>query len=332
VSAINASKVIVGTTSSSAMQALQLAPDGKLYVARNGSGYLAVVSDPDALGTACNFSDNGFYLAGANSAYGLSAFAQDIFSPLTSPQGNFSATDTTICEKFCIDFFDQSLNNPISWQWEFPGASPSSSSVQNPSNICYPFPGVYDVTLITTNSTGNDTVTFDDYMTVYSPPTAPVITQNNNVLTSSIATTYQWQFDGFDIAGATSQSYTAQQTGLYSVIVSDEHGCTNAASLYLVIDGIDVTNGNTYFFIKPNPSAGIFTLQWFYNSSNILPGSSFTINITSASGVIIFSSEEKFSGDHFEKQINLQEHTPGIYLLEIRSGAGIIRKKIIIGR
>src|SRR4249920_2840442 len=62
-----------------------------------------------------------------------------------------AASDTQLCEKFCIDFTDQSTNNPASWQWTFEGASPSTSTQQNPTNICYDDPGVYDVTLIATN-------------------------------------------------------------------------------------------------------------------------------------------------------------------------------------
>jgi PKD repeat protein len=64
---------------------------------------------------------------------------------------NFSVTDTSLCQKFCIDFFDQSSNNPTAWQWIFPAVAlllPLTKS----ANVCYNNPGVYDVTLITTNA------------------------------------------------------------------------------------------------------------------------------------------------------------------------------------
>nr|MBK9650650.1 hypothetical protein [Bacteroidota bacterium] len=48
---------------------------------------------------------------------------------------NLSASDTTVCEKLCIGFFDISQNYPTSWQWTFNGASPSTSTLKNPQNI-----------------------------------------------------------------------------------------------------------------------------------------------------------------------------------------------------
>jgi PKD repeat protein len=80
------------------------------------------------------------------------------------------------------------------------GGNPGSSTLQNPSNICYQNPGVFDVTLITTDANGiSDTLTLANYITVYTNPFAPVITQNGNVLTSSSATSYQWQLNSVDI-------------------------------------------------------------------------------------------------------------------------------------
>jgi hypothetical protein len=53
--AIIASETIVGTASAG-LGALQIAPDGKIYVAKN-SFELVCINNPNALGTACNFVD-----------------------------------------------------------------------------------------------------------------------------------------------------------------------------------------------------------------------------------------------------------------------------------
>ena len=45
----------------------------------------------------------------------------------------FISSDTTLCEKFCTNFTDQSINNPTSWEWIFPSGTPSSSTDQNPT-------------------------------------------------------------------------------------------------------------------------------------------------------------------------------------------------------
>jgi len=77
------------------------------------------------------------------------------------PTCNFISSDTAFCSEptKCINFYDNSANNPVSWKWLFPGGYPAFSNQQNPTNICYGTPGTYPVTLIVTNSTGSDTLT-----------------------------------------------------------------------------------------------------------------------------------------------------------------------------
>lgn len=50
---------------------MQLAPDGRIYMARHNALYLGVIQDPNALGTACGYIDEGFYLGGRNSQFAL---------------------------------------------------------------------------------------------------------------------------------------------------------------------------------------------------------------------------------------------------------------------
>ncbi|MEO8147330.1 MAG: hypothetical protein ABI723_06825, partial [Bacteroidia bacterium] len=73
-------------------------------------------------------------------------------NPCNPPTINLSSTDTNLCEKQCVDFFDLSTNNPTSWQWFFPGADSTTSTMQNPTNICYSNYGSFDVTLIACNA------------------------------------------------------------------------------------------------------------------------------------------------------------------------------------
>ncbi|EDN69267.1 conserved hypothetical protein [Beggiatoa sp. PS] len=61
---------LVGS-SRSKLGALQIAPDGKIYVARFNGGYLGVINNPNRLGRDSHYVDDGFYLAGRNSKFGL---------------------------------------------------------------------------------------------------------------------------------------------------------------------------------------------------------------------------------------------------------------------
>src|ERR1043166_4997139 len=74
------------------------------------------------------------------------------------PVANFSVSDSVFCDQGLVSFFDLSTGSPTSWLWSFPGASPSSSTLQNPDSIIYFAPGTYPVTLIATNSFGSDTL------------------------------------------------------------------------------------------------------------------------------------------------------------------------------
>jgi Secretion system C-terminal sorting domain len=82
------------------------------------------------------------------------------------PVSDFSANNTRLFAGENINFFDQSSYQPAEWNWQFPGANPPSSNDQNPQNIVYPLDGMYDVTLITSNSFGIDTLVKDCYIEV----------------------------------------------------------------------------------------------------------------------------------------------------------------------
>ena len=82
------------------------------------------------------------------------------------PVADFSADSNSIVAGESISFFDQSSFLPTSWQWSFPGGFPSASTEQNPQNILYNNPGVYDVSLITTNLIGSDTLIKNCYIKV----------------------------------------------------------------------------------------------------------------------------------------------------------------------
>lgn len=97
-------------------------------------------------------------------------------STVAAPVPSFTASKTTICVGDCIQFTDNSTNNPTSWLWSFPGATPSSSTVKNPTNICYNSTGVRNVSLTVTNSGGSNQKTENKYINISSLPTTPAIT------------------------------------------------------------------------------------------------------------------------------------------------------------
>src|SRR5207249_3327743 len=107
--------------------------------ASNYQWYLDGNIIPGATSQSLVITQAGTYMVVVSNSFGCEAAGTIIVNPFV----NFAATDPLICEKFCIGFYDQSTNNPTAWQWSFPGGVPSSSTDQNPTNICYNTPGVY---------------------------------------------------------------------------------------------------------------------------------------------------------------------------------------------
>ena len=325
---IENSKTVLYSSSTEYNGALQLASDGKIYEAISGSLFLGVINDPDSLPISCNYVHQGYNLVYGSSSYGLPNIYPCYLSPNMGPVSNFTALDTSLCEKFCMDFTDASSNGPSSWEWIFEGGIPSTSTSQNPVNICYQLPGVFDVTLITTNSNGTDTLTLADYITVHSTPPFPDITQSGYTLTSSPAVTYQWQFNSVDIPGATNQSYDAQQTGYYTVVISDEFGCVTSGTVYILIEGVDESNNDANVFIYPNPSKGNFIIEWLNGSM----ADWLTIEVHNVIGQSIFSSSEKIPSGVLSKEISLENTIPGVYFVDVKLEDVLIRKKLIISK
>jgi hypothetical protein len=247
------------------------------------------------------------------------------FIPCFVPQPGFSSTDTAVCEKFCVDFVDISTNTPFAWQWLFPGGSPSSSTLQNPTGICYSTSGLFDVTLITTSTTGNDTLTLNDYITVFATPPFPVITLIGTTLTSTPAASYQWQLNSVDISGATNQSYEVSQSGYYSVIITDENGCISSTSLNVIIEGIETISETGNVSVYPNPASGNFFIEW-----HGAHGNSATITILNALGQKVYTTENSTSAGNFKKEITAGELPAGCYIVEIQQSDYLFSHKLVI--
>lgn len=91
-----------------------------------------------------------------------------VANPLCPPKANFVALTTSICTGGTISFFSNSLNSPSSYNWSFPGGSPSSSTAPSPS-VSYSSTGNYDVELIVSNANGSDTLFMPGYVSVTTP-------------------------------------------------------------------------------------------------------------------------------------------------------------------
>jgi PKD repeat protein len=106
------------------------------------------------------------------------------------PVANFIPTSVNINVGDTIIFYDQSTNNPTSWQWTFTGGvNPPTSTVAQPS-VVYPNAGLFDVQLIVSNGCGSDTVLMIGIIQVGSNSPSTILIRNeingNPALTNPI--------------------------------------------------------------------------------------------------------------------------------------------------
>jgi PKD repeat protein len=235
---------------------------------------------------------------------------------------NFTASQTNICENSCINFSDLSANAE-SWHWNFPGANTNTSTMQNPTNICYSSPGTYEVELIVTNQFGSNAISYSNYITVNANPSVPFVIVNGFWLSSSVgAAGYQWYLNGNAIQGATQQSYSATNDGFYYVLIDNGSGCTTSSEeVYVNITAISNVDPGSALQIYPNPANEKITISGFDSGIKQL-------ELVDLAGKTVFFQEITSPQKNFV--VNTMNLENGIYFLKINSANKTDGKKIVI--
>lgn len=188
---------------------------------------------------------------------------------------DFTVSQNLIYESNSITFTDISGCAPTSWEWSFPGGTPSSFTGQNPPPVYYYTSGTFNVTLTTTKPGATDTKTVA--ITV-----APAVFNMRNGTISTCGGTF---FDSGGLPGsyANNENYTltfypATPGAMIRLIFSSF--TTEASFDFLkVYNGINVSApliGNYSGAVGPgtvtanNPSGA---LTFKFTSDNSVPGS-----------------------------------------------------------
>lgn len=242
------------------------------------------------------------------------------------PSANFSASTQVLCEKGCVNFYDNSGCFPTQWKWIFNGAVPDTSTAQNPQSICYNSYGTFPVTLITSNNLGTDTTTITSCITVAPYPATPVVIQNADTLVCiSAAASYQWFNNGIAIPGASQSVYITTQQGLYYVIITDSLGCS-APSNVIVLNGIQAFSNQNSITVSPNPTEGYVAIT----INLILITQKLEVTIINVLGEMVFEKRLDNVSGKFSQQVNLSTMPKGVYYLKVNSGEKTFAEKIIL--
>lgn len=202
-------------------------------------------------------------------------------------QALFNIQNPVICIGECTNMIDSSIG-ATSWNWSFQGANITSSSAQNPTNICYNTVGSFDIQLIISNGSAFDTLT--KIITVTDIPQIDLgadvtICKGKNLMLDATTNgaAYLWS------TGATTPSIQVNTAGTYWVeatigtCVARDTILVNTFDLPVISLGNDTSfcDVNTFTLNAFNPN---FTAYLWQDNSNL---DSFVVNNTGDYSVTI---------------------------------------------
>lgn len=222
--------------------ALQLAKDGKIYVAQYFQNSLSVISSPNNIGIGCTFQKNALNLGLGQSTGGLPTFIQSYFDP------NFRSYDYSFvedCSKMLTFSFSTGyIYDSLRWNFDDPGSGGNNTAtIQSPSHT-YNSNGPRQVKLFIFSHDGCmnrvDTVKHDIIVgnKYFSLGNDTAICERDTLLLNATVTGalgYTWS------TGANTPTIKIYQPGIYWCDVSFG-GCIYRDSMTLSITSYPVVN------------------------------------------------------------------------------------------
>ncbi|MDZ4756635.1 MAG: T9SS type A sorting domain-containing protein [Bacteroidota bacterium] len=201
-------------------------------------------------------------------------------------------------------------SSPQSFQWRKNGVDISGETGQI---YIAKASGKYSCFVV--NTLGCSGASSDTTVTV-NPKPVPTITRAGNILSSTTATgwSYQWYLGTTAISGATSKDYSPPSTGVYMVTVTDANGCVGSSSAFSYI-GIAFPAMMGSANIWPNPSTGEFNLVLNLNNNQRV-----SLKVVDMLGKTVLD----MGVNNLQKginniNINLNEAPKGVYFLQFNT-------------
>jgi hypothetical protein len=154
----------------------------------------------------------------------------------------------------------------------------------------------------------------------FAAPAQPSISVSGSNLMSTSATTYQWYVNGDLIVGATNQTITPSQNGMYVVRTTDVNGCVyvySAGYMFGTSTGLKYNSEINSVQIYPNPSTGLVKFK-------LHPNYSYRITVSDMNGKQVMTEGNT-------EEIDLSALNNGIYIITVSNEVlGSTTKKISI--
>jgi hypothetical protein len=139
--------------------------------------------------------------------------------------------------------------------------------------------------------------------------------------------TYQWLPEtGLNDASTPNPVFSGDQPQSYSLVVTDNRGCTARDTINIQIVGFPDLKNDDLLLVYPNPGAGMIRLKM----KEGVKQSSYPISLHSASGQLVFKSN--WVNLKSEYLIDVSTLASGGYIISIGEGKGLITRKLMINK
>jgi len=246
---------------------------------------------------------------------------------MPDPAGNITGTPTICGNTTGVGYYVPPIPNASTYNWSLPaGATITGGAGTNAITVTFAENASSgNIVVYGHNACGGGVPSPPYPVTVTPVPETPLITQNFDVLISSIPDSNQWYYQGNPIPGARDQSYTATSNGWYwdQVIVNS---CSSETSnqIYVTVTGI-LEPSQLNCQVYPIPNDGRF------NMVIDIPGEErFSIGIYDNTGIKIFEIRDVPVKGRFEKFFDLRPLPCGVYTMNFYSAKNHLVKRILI--
>jgi len=156
----------------------------------------------------------------------------------------------------------------------------------------------------------------------------PVITEDGSTLTSTPGESYQWLLEGILIEGATDQTYVADATGNYTVVVDAGNGCiVESEPVNVLVSSIAEVTLFDQLTFSPNPSTGQFYLR-----AELQRQDEMNIELYDNTGRLVHRTAIGWVSGQVHRAIDLSNLSEGVYLAKVYLGQDWETKRLVIVR
>ncbi|KFD39565.1 hypothetical protein AT05_04310 [Schleiferia thermophila str. Yellowstone] len=156
-------------------------------------------------------------------------------------------------------------------------------------------------------------------------PTSYTVTFNG---TATDADSVLWDFAGLGTASTLNATFTFPQNGSYTVCFTAFNSCGTATSCDTLDFKVSIAENLLGSFLKiyPNPNSGVFEVTF---SDDL---ASMPVEIVDLTGKVVYRNEWISAGGYFKEVIKFNNIAAGTYMIRVYSSAGVINRKVVIGK